>query len=101
MSYDTNAIEISIFKAVKEMEKSDKEAFDIAFHMTNWLDDLAKLQEFYVNPGNFDNDEIFVILSDFLVYAPDHLAAAGMLVLGLPVTDVFNVGAVSESYLSS
>ena len=32
---------------------------------------------------------------EFLVHVPAHVAAAGKLITGLPVEDVFNVGAIS------
>ena len=44
MAYDARAIEKSIIEAVREMELSDNTACDIAFHMTDWLEDFEKLK---------------------------------------------------------
>jgi hypothetical protein len=40
--------------------------------------------------------EVDELLRCFLLHVPNHVAAAGKLFTGVPVTDVFGVGAVSE-----
>lgn len=97
MAYDADAIEKYIFEAMQELGHPDNVAFDIAFHMADWLANLEKLQEFYENPDKFTKDQTSDILMGFLIHAPHHLAAAGKLITGFPVTDVFKIGAVSES----
>ena len=97
MAYDARAIEKSITEAVREMELSDNAACDIAFHMTDWLEDCEKLKGFYEDPASYIRDQASDILMGFLLHVPNHVAAALKLISGLPVTDVFAVGAVSEN----
>jgi len=80
-----------------EFESDPKRAFDIAFHMTDWLGDLQRLCDFYQNPDKTSSSEIDDILRDFLIHVPNHVAAAGVLLNGTPVSDVFQVGAVEAS----
>ena len=68
---------------------------DIAFHMTDWLDDLSEWHRFCEAPGKLDADETVKLLVGFLVHAPNHLAAASKLLTGIPVMDIFGVGAVA------
>ncbi|MEQ8191528.1 MAG: hypothetical protein ABRQ39_26415 [Candidatus Eremiobacterota bacterium] len=47
---------------------------DIAFHMTDWLNDLEELCRFYQNPEEYKSPE--EILMKFLIHVPGHLAEA-------------------------
>ena len=67
---------------------------EIAFHMTDWLSDLEKWHAYCQSPEKLDPDATTDLLVDFLVHVPNHLAAASKLMTGIPVTDVFEVGAV-------
>jgi len=69
---------------------------DIAFHMTDWVDDLRELVAFYENPAEYDAEHVADLMFKFLVHVPNHLAAASKLLLDAPLTDVFGVKAVSE-----
>jgi hypothetical protein len=69
----------------------------IAFHLTDWLDDLAELYAFMQNPQRVGNEEARKLLMGFLIHVPNHLAAASKLWLDIPVTDVFEVGALNET----
>jgi hypothetical protein len=40
--------------------------------------------------------EVGKLLTDFLVHVPNHVAAAGRLYTGIPVTDTFGVSATTE-----
>ena len=68
-------------------------AQDIAFHMTDWLDDLPALVAFFESPDRYSAREVYDLLGAFLVHAPNHLAAATKLYTGVPLDDVFGVGA--------
>ena len=70
---------------------------EIAFHMTDWLSELEALVELYGDPAQYDNKKIVQVLMDFLVHVPNHVAAASKLMLDIPVQDVFEVGAPTES----
>ena len=67
---------------------------DIAFHMTDWLDELRALVDWYENPERASDAQVRATLTAFLVHAPAHIAAAAKLYTGYPVTDVFDIGAV-------
>jgi hypothetical protein len=97
MPYDEEKIKLSIFESMKVLEISNENARDIAFHMTDWLGDLKALQEYYADPETFSNEEASDLLMHFLVHVPDHIAAAKKLACGFPVTDVFEIGALSEN----
>jgi hypothetical protein len=68
-------------------------ASDIAFHMVDWNGDAAFIVALLLWPERFTKDEVLQGIYAFLCHAPDHLAAAAKL-LGVPVTDVFEVGAL-------
>jgi hypothetical protein len=66
------------------------------FHMTDWLEDLAAYYRFCADPNSMSDADLGAFLSQFLVHVPNHLAAASKLYTGVPVTDIFGVGATSE-----
>ncbi len=72
---------------------SRKKAHDIVFHMHDWITSLGVLVSYYKDPDKYSEDEIRLILSYFLVDAPEHIIAATKLYTGFDVTDVFGVGA--------
>lgn len=77
----------------REEMMSEEEAFDAAFHLTDWLGLLHKLHTLY-EKEIWDPAYVQDLLIQFLIEVPAHLAAAHRLVLGHPVTDVFKIGAV-------
>jgi hypothetical protein len=78
------------------MELSDEVADDVAFHMTDWLKDLDAFSRFCADPSKMPDAEVGKLLTDFLVHVPNHVAAAGRLYTGIPVTDTFGVSATTE-----
>lgn len=94
MHYDRDAIVTALMHALEASEWASHETCrDIAFHMTDWLDDLSRLQAFYESPDGCEPAQVIDLLMAFLVHAPSHLAAASKLFTDDPVTDVFGVGA--------
>jgi hypothetical protein len=73
---------------------TDAQAHDIAFHMTDWLDDLASFYEFCNEPSSKSSGEITKMLTGFLYHVPNHVAVAAKLYVDSPVRDIFGVGAV-------
>jgi hypothetical protein len=71
------------------VEHGDEVANDIAFHLTDWNSDAAFIVAALMFPERFTREGVL----DFLVHAPNHVAAAAKLA-NSPVTDVFKVGAV-------
>ncbi len=95
MALDFEKIRVSIEKGLKETADGENRNYeDIAFHMTDWLADLERYYEFCRNPEGLNSEEIEDLLMDFLVHVPNHVAAASALLLGIPVRDIFGVGAV-------
>lgn len=72
------------------MKISERDAWDIGFHMTDWLKDLDEIQKLYSNIENLSNDEIVSSVMDFLIHVPNHLNAAMKLSGSGKVIDVFN-----------
>ena len=95
--FDPVAIEARIREvALREAELPVSVADDVAFHMTDWLDDLAAFSRFCADPSSLSDAEVSELLTNFLVHVPNHVAAAGKLYTGVPVTDIFQIGATSE-----
>ena len=67
-------------------------AFDIGFHMTDWLSDIQKLEYVYLNIERLSSDEITRFVRQFVSNVPNHLNAAMKLSGMDSVTDVFEVG---------
>lgn len=74
------------------MNLSEAAACDGAFHMDDWLKELEAFHRFCQSPGALSNEDL---LMDFLVYVPNHVAAARKLYMGFPVADIFKVGSTS------
>ena len=77
------------------MKLTDAAADDVAFHMTDWLDNLDAYARFCADPSSMSDAEVDKVLTDFLVHVPNHIAAAGKLYTGIPVTDIFDVNATA------
>jgi hypothetical protein len=98
MKFESHIIRKRIQEVVfTENDLSEGIANDIAFHLTDWLDELEKYVEFCSNPGKLTDEEIDKLLIAFLIHAPNHLAAASKLYLDIPVSDIFDVNAISKS----
>jgi hypothetical protein len=70
---------------------------EVGFHMTDWIDGLEDLYRHYQDPAGRDAESTMELLIQFLVHAPNHLAAASKMLTDIPVTDVFGVGALEET----
>ena len=82
--------------AIQENNLSDKLSSDVAFHMTDWLSDLSRYNEFCADPSKMTNAEVNDMLIMLLTHVPKHIAAAAKLYTDIPVTDIFGVGATAE-----
>ena len=93
--FDCEKIRAQIERTAREaMELSPETAWNVAFHMTDWLDDLHRYVKFCENPDGVDLETINEMLLMFLAHVPNHLAAAAKLYADAPVSDIFGVGAV-------
>ncbi|MCA9303885.1 MAG: hypothetical protein KC996_07175 [Phycisphaerales bacterium] len=91
---DPIAVQRRLEKSCLEQGLGEETAHDVAFHMTDWSNDLIRLWAFCEDPDSFSFEEIDEMLMDLLVHAPNHLAAAARLYTGIGVRDIFEVGAV-------
>jgi hypothetical protein len=71
-------------------------AEEAAFHLTDWVVELEELIEVFHRP-TWAPSRALDVLMGFVIHAPAHLAAAHRIVMGDPVTDVFEIGAVKGS----
>ena len=65
---------------------------EIAFHLTDWLNDLEEIYKLYLNIENLSDEEIRKTLTGFVIHVPNHLNAAHKLIMGDKIEDVFNAG---------
>ena len=79
-----------------ESEMSAPVAREVAFHMTDWLNDLEAYYDFCTNPDGLSPSQINDLLVGFLIHVPNHVAAASKLLTGMAVTDIFGVGSTTE-----
>jgi hypothetical protein len=98
LTLDENKIQSVIEQSLaKETDYSPEVIHDIAFHMTDWLQDLEEYHQFCTHPDKLTADQINSLLIKFLIHVPNHVAAASKLLTGIPVSDIFEVGATKES----
>ncbi len=97
MKYETDKIEKALINAFNDLELDSASIDEAVFHMTDWLSDLQELNAFFEDPESLTPEKASELLIDFLVHAPAHIVAASKLVTGFPVSDVFNIGATSET----
>ncbi len=97
MPYQEHKIKESIANALKDLEMQSDVIDEAAFHMTDWLADLKEWRSFCENPESLSVNEVQDLLMKFLVHVPAHIAAAGKLITGYPVKDIFEVGATSAN----
>ncbi|MBH24761.1 MAG: hypothetical protein CMH57_09980 [Myxococcales bacterium] len=98
ITFDHQRIRNIIHQALLSSEHhTDDQCRDIAFHMTDWTDDLQQLVAFFRDPDGYDHDLIIELLTGFFYHVPNHVAAAGKLLHDSPVSDIFQVGAVDSS----
>jgi len=94
---DQKSISLSIQNALEQQEYGSADLRrEIAFHMTDWLEDLEEWTAFCNSPDGLDSDAISELLIGFLIHVPNHVAAASKLMTGIPVSDIFEVGAVES-----
>jgi hypothetical protein len=85
------AIEDVLLNQGYEPESRRKE---IAFHLTDWLGDLEAWKSYCDSPEQFDSESAEKLIMGFLIHVPNHVAAASKLMLEIPVSDIFEVGAI-------
>jgi hypothetical protein len=72
-------------------EFSPEVAKDLAFHLTDWNSDAAFVVALHLFPERFTAEEICAGIRDFLIHAPNQIAAAAALAC-FPISDIFGVG---------
>jgi len=86
--------EFKIVEAARKRGLVNDDAVDVGFHMYDWLRDLEEFWAFTQDPDSLTLKELDTLLTNFLVHAPNHIAAAAKLFTGCGVADIFDVGAL-------
>jgi hypothetical protein len=71
-------------------------AQDLAFHITDWKEELHDLLRLYEEVDTLRESQIRKIVIRFLAHVPNHVAAAKKLAGLGPIEDVFKVGVFDE-----
>lgn len=79
---------------VKEKYMSKPAADEVAFHLTDWLDDLNKFVEFLSRPSRYQSPQVCDIVFRMVTHVPHHINAAYRIMMDEPVTDSFDLGTV-------
>jgi len=69
---------------------------DIAFHMTDWKEDLDQLVGVYQNVDSLSDSDIRKAVISFLAHVANHIAAAKKLIGLGPIEDLFKVGVLRD-----
>jgi hypothetical protein len=85
-----------IAAAFSEFELEPQAVEDIAFHMTDWKENLEEIVRLYEQPERLSDEQVQHIILVFLAHVPNHVAAAKMLVGLGPIEYVFEVGVLEE-----
>ncbi len=85
-----------IVAALAEFELEADVVRDIAFHITDWKENLEEMLELYTRPEELSDEQVRNIILVFLAHVPNHIAAAKKLIGLGPVEDIFKVGVLEE-----
>ncbi len=94
---DVEKARTAIRETLKSFDQPAEVAEAVAFHLTDWDEELVRFYAFMSDPARLTPREAYKVLMDFVVHVPNHLAAASKVWLDIPVADVFGVGATTEA----
>lgn len=90
MNADTPLLKAKLQAAIRDVaELEDDRSAEIAFHMTDWLDELDELCRLRAHPNSFDAEATYQAVLGFLLHAPEHIARAAELMTGEPIQGIF------------
>ena len=69
---------------------SKKECDEIAFHMTDWFDDLCLIYKTFNSIDTHTDKEILDNIIKFLLHAPEHINQASNLLVGTEINNIFD-----------
>ncbi len=73
-----NELREAVFQKLKlcrRINHSDT-AWEVAFHMTDWIDNLEAVLDLLDRFGNMPENEVYQTLLGFCIHAPEHLSEA-------------------------
>lgn len=85
-----------IVAALLDNQLDPKVAEEIAFHLSDWTENLEEISDIYNHGESMATDDIKRIVITFLAHVPNHVAAAKKLIGLGPIKDVFGVGVAEE-----
>jgi hypothetical protein len=60
---------------------TEQQANEVAFHLTDWIEDLVPFVQFLEDPDKFDDERAMEIIFAFVAHAPYHLNLAAEIIL--------------------
>lgn len=90
---ETKEIRQRIVSALVDAGIEEDTSAEIAFHLTDWIDDLESIRAVFDVNNELTKEEISATIHQFLAHVPNHIIAATTLIGYGPIEDVFNVGA--------
>ena len=85
-----------IAQAFTESMGEPEVAGEIAFHITDWAENVDDLVRLYDQAESLSDEEIRRIVIQLLAHVPNHVAAAHKLIGMGPIRDAFGVGIHEE-----
>lgn len=98
MAYDVEKMKSRLQQALEGIDMDPADIPNVIFHMTDWVDEMEKWEQFCNNPEALTPEELQSVLTEFIYVVPSHLAAASKYLTGMPVADIFHIGATSEEF---
>jgi len=85
-------MKLAVRAALIDAEFKPDLAEEIAFHMSDWTENLEEISQIYNQGEDMEHNSINQIIITFLAHVPNHLAAAKKLIGLGPIDDIFDVG---------
>jgi hypothetical protein len=87
MKPQTERAKRAIISSFKDSGFSEQERYDLAFHLTDWVEDLQHVVDFLESPEKYSDEQIRETIIAFVIHAPYHLNHAADILIDGPVQD--------------
>ncbi len=85
-----------MLKAFTNLTGNDKLSQEIAFHLTDWEENLEEINRIFNAEERVSEEYICRSMMRFLSHVPNHVAAAKKLIGLGPIEDIFNADVFKE-----
>lgn len=96
MQDNQKIIQPKLAKIIESEGIDEKQADSVAFHLTDWLNDLENFYKLISDLESYSTEEANKIVSNFLIHVPEHVVAAKKLYLDESVEDLFELGVLKK-----